>query len=82
MVDTLEILRDDFLKRNQNSAPNINYLPPRKGDIQDSLADITKAEKELGYIPDIDFRKGIKQTVDWYLESVWKYKKNLFSFRS
>jgi nucleoside-diphosphate-sugar epimerase len=39
-------------------------------DIQDSLADITKAEKELGYIPDIDFRKGIKQTVDWYLESV------------
>lgn len=68
--DLIEILRDDFLERNQNSAPTINYLPPRKGDIQDSLANISKAVKELGYIPDTDFRKGIKQTVDWYLESV------------
>lgn len=43
-----------------------NYLPPRDGDIRDSLADIRLAGELLGYKPLIDFREGLQRTVDWY----------------
>jgi UDP-glucose 4-epimerase len=45
------------------------YLPPRAGDIRDSLADIRLAGELLGYRPVVDFREGLRQTVDWYRAS-------------
>lgn len=42
------------------------YEPSRQGDIRDSLADITLARELLGYEPSIDFREGLRRTVDWY----------------
>jgi UDP-glucose 4-epimerase len=44
------------------------YGPPREGDIKHSLADITRASKELGYQPKAHFHEGLKKTVAWYLE--------------
>ncbi len=42
------------------------YAAPRAGDIRDSLADIRRAEELLGYRTRIDFREGLRRTVDWY----------------
>jgi len=42
------------------------YLPPRAGDIRDSFADIRLAERLLGYYPIVDFREGLRRTVEWY----------------
>ena len=42
------------------------YVDGRAGDIRDSLADITLADKLLGYQPIVDFREGLRRTVDWY----------------
>lgn len=42
------------------------YAPPRAGDIHDSLADIRLAGELLGYRPIVDFREGLRRTVDWY----------------
>ncbi|MCR4788937.1 MAG: SDR family oxidoreductase [Lachnospiraceae bacterium] len=42
------------------------FGPPRKGDIRDSNADISKARKLLGYDPEYDFAKGIALAIDWY----------------
>ena len=42
------------------------YLPPRAGDIRDSLADIRQADELLGYKPVVDFREGLRRTVEWY----------------
>jgi nucleoside-diphosphate-sugar epimerase len=42
------------------------YAPPRAGDIRDSLADIRLARELLGYRPIVDFREGLRRTVDWY----------------
>jgi UDP-glucose 4-epimerase len=39
---------------------------PRAGDIRDSLADIRLAGERMGYTPLVDFREGLKRTVDWY----------------
>jgi nucleoside-diphosphate-sugar epimerase len=43
-----------------------NYGPERAGDVKHSRADISKAEKYLGYKPGVDFEQGLKNTVDWY----------------
>lgn len=43
---------------------------PRKGDIRDSNADISKARKLLGYDPSYDFASGIALAIDWYKENL------------
>ena len=42
------------------------YEAPRSGDIRDSLADIRLAGELLGYEPAVDFREGLRRTVEWY----------------
>lgn len=42
------------------------YGPPRAGDVRDSQADISKAERMLGYKPLVSFEEGLKRTVEWY----------------
>ena len=42
------------------------YAEPRKGDIKHSLADIQKAKEKLGYEPEYDIDKGLKETVEWF----------------
>ena len=42
------------------------YAEPRAGDLRDSLADIERARELLGYEPAVDFREGLRRTVEWY----------------
>jgi len=44
-----------------------NYGPTREGDIKHSLADISRATKELGYQPKAHFHDGLRKTVAWYV---------------
>lgn len=40
--------------------------PDRKGDIRDSLADISKAVRLLNYQPKVSMREGLKKAFEWY----------------
>jgi UDP-glucose 4-epimerase len=42
------------------------YADARAGDIRDSLADIGLAKELMGYEPKVDFREGLRRTVEWY----------------
>ncbi len=42
------------------------FGPERAGDIRHSNADISKAERLLGYHPDYSFADGIKLAAEWY----------------
>ncbi len=42
----------------------------RGGDIKHSLADISLAEKHLGYKPKVNFEEGLRRTVGWYREQI------------
>jgi UDP-glucose 4-epimerase len=44
----------------------IKYAPERGGDIKHSLADITLAQKHLGYKVLVNFEDGLRGTVEWY----------------
>jgi nucleoside-diphosphate-sugar epimerase len=44
------------------------YAAPRAGDIRHSLADLSLAEAELCYTPEIQLREGLSQTIEHYQE--------------
>jgi UDP-glucose 4-epimerase len=41
---------------------------PRAGDVRDSQASISAAERELGFAVTVDFEEGLRRTVEWYRE--------------
>jgi UDP-N-acetylglucosamine 4-epimerase len=42
------------------------YREPRAGDIRNSLADTSKANRLLGYAPTERFMEGLKRTVEYF----------------
>lgn len=48
----------------------IDYQPAFKVDMKETWADITKAEKMLGWKPQISTYEGLKKTVEWYYENL------------
>jgi UDP-N-acetylglucosamine/UDP-N-acetyl-alpha-D-glucosaminouronate 4-epimerase len=45
------------------------HAPPRSGDILHSRADISKAQRLMGYQPAISLLAGLRQTVNWYRDN-------------
>jgi UDP-N-acetylglucosamine 4-epimerase len=54
------------LKDLVGSEVNPTYREPRKGDVQDSLADISKAKTYLGYNPQVSIKDGLEVTLTWF----------------
>lgn len=42
------------------------YAPPRVGDVRHSRADISKAQRLLGYQPCVSIKAGLRKTIDWF----------------
>lgn len=45
-------------------------MPP--GDVPRTCADISKAQRLLGYDPQTSFQEGMARFVDWYRKEIWK----------
>jgi nucleoside-diphosphate-sugar epimerase len=56
----------DALKKLTVFTGKVKYAPERSGDIKHSLADITLAQKHLGYKVLVNFEDGLRRTVEWY----------------
>ena len=54
------------IKKYLEKTIDANHREPRAGDIRDSLADISKAEKHLNYQAQIKLEEGLKHTLDWF----------------
>jgi nucleoside-diphosphate-sugar epimerase len=54
------------LKKITGYSGDVQYGNERAGDVKHSLADISKAEKYLGYRPLVYFEEGLQKTVEWY----------------
>lgn len=48
------------------SEASVTYAPPRRGDIRDSLADISKAHEILGYSPSKNIKEGLRETLEFF----------------
>jgi nucleoside-diphosphate-sugar epimerase len=58
MIDTLSELTDRRIEP--------IYAPPRVGDIQHSLADVTLARQDLEFEPAVELRAGLVKTIEYY----------------
>jgi nucleoside-diphosphate-sugar epimerase len=43
------------------------FAPPRPGDVLHSSADISAAQRELGYVPRVELHEGLRRTIEWYV---------------
>ncbi|GIV17802.1 MAG: epimerase [Armatimonadota bacterium] len=48
----------------------VQYLPPRAGDVKHSEASIAEAQRDLGYRVLVSFEEGLRRTVQWYREQI------------
>jgi len=57
----------DLIQEKMSKKANLNFLPSQSGDVERTYADISKANKLLGYSPKISIKDGIEKFVKWYL---------------
>lgn len=50
--------------------PEIQFGPPRPGDVRHSLGDISAARGALGYSPEVGLEEGLSEYIDWTREDM------------
>jgi UDP-glucuronate 4-epimerase len=58
-----------LIEKNLKVKAKIKYLPIQAGDVQNTIADISKAKKQIGYAPKVGIEEGIKTFCEWFLEN-------------
>jgi UDP-glucuronate 4-epimerase len=46
--------------------PRMEFLPEQPGDVPQTRADISKAQKLIDYRPETPFREGIRRFAEWF----------------
>ena len=46
------------------------FDPPRAGDVKHSWADISAAQRDLGYEVKVDFDEGLRKTLEFYVNQM------------
>ena len=62
---TINELADKIIELTKSKS-EIIHKKQRKGDIKHSLADISKAKKEIGYEPKYNLEQGLNETIRWF----------------
>jgi len=70
-ISLLEILAQVYRLAGRRVDPR--FEPPRRGDVRDSLADITAARDLLGYDPVAAFPEGLAKTFDFFRTSPTRF---------
>jgi len=50
----------------------IDYKEQQKGDMKNTYADISKAKKMLGYLPEVKLNDGLKMEIEWIKKIIEK----------
>jgi UDP-glucose 4-epimerase len=55
----------DAVRRVTGRPIHVEHLPPRAGDVRDSLASLARAERVLGYVPQVGLDEGLRRLWQW-----------------
>jgi UDP-glucuronate 4-epimerase len=61
-----------LIEENLGKKAKRNYISIQKGEVEETLADLSKAKKLLNYEPAWSVEQGVKNFIDWYK---WYYQK-------
>lgn len=71
LVQLTRLLKENLSEYDSEIAKvEVKHGPNRAGDIPHSLASVDKAKERLGYAPQYDIKKGLKEAVEWYWENL------------
>jgi UDP-N-acetylglucosamine 4-epimerase len=73
LLELFGLIRDSLGRHQVHYAREPKLAEFRPGDVRHSLADISKARRELGYDPMHSIGDGIAAAVPWYLEFFRKH---------
>jgi dTDP-glucose 4,6-dehydratase len=64
-----DIMDEKLGRADGTSEKLITFVKDRAGHDLRYAIDATKLQKELGWMPSLQFEEGIRKTIDWYLEN-------------
>ena len=71
LVELFDLIRDGVGRRYASARhAKAIHREPRRGDLQFSRADISKAERLLGYRPAVRIMEGLEKTIEWYADNL------------
>ena len=76
-IKNIDITKN-ILELMEQGEEKIEYVADRLGHDLRYAIDFSKAEKDLGWVPQINFLDGLKTTIDWYKDNIvwWQKLKN------
>ncbi len=76
-IKNIDITKN-ILELMEQGEEKIEYVADRLGHDLRYAIDFSKAEKNLGWVPQINFLDGLKTTIDWYKDNIvwWQKLKN------
>jgi UDP-glucuronate 4-epimerase len=76
-ISLIELI--DLLEKYTEKVAKITYLPMQPGDVNQTFADISKAQEKLSYSPNISIECGLKDFVNWYKTTIVLYENIAFN---
>ena len=71
LTELFELIRDGVARRYSPARhARAIHREPRRGDLPFSRADISKAERLLGFSPSVRIREGLEKTIEWYADNL------------
>ena len=52
---------------------------PKDSEVERLLADVSKAERLMGWKSEVSLEKGLRRTIDWFGDAVGRYKPSLYN---
>jgi len=81
---TVNELTEQLIKSLQLYYPNLDvkviYGQSRLGDVRRNYSDITKAKTILGFTPQYDLSTGLKETIEWFIQTTSKGRNGKWGF--
>lgn len=66
-VPLLEFIK--LIERETGKRAKQHLMPLQAGDVRETIADCSKAERDLGFVPQTSMREGIAEFVQWFREN-------------
>ncbi|MBN2316763.1 MAG: SDR family oxidoreductase [Sedimentisphaerales bacterium] len=60
----------DMINKSVSKQVKSIYVDERPGDVKHSLADISKAQRVIGFNPVISFEEGLQKAIEWYRDNL------------
>ncbi len=73
--DLFHVIRDGLAALGHAYHKQPAHRDFRAGDVRHSQADVSKAQRELGYVPLIDLRAGMNEALPWYVDFLTNTKR-------